>query len=337
MINQRVKISGIGHYLPPSIRSSSELEKLIAMHSPKVKIASGIVEAMTGIKTRRVASDNQYSSDMAALAALNLFKRYLIKPSEIDLLVFASASQDLAEPATGNIVQEMIGTSCPIFDIKNACNSFLNGLEVSEALIHCGKYKRVLVVTGETPSKCIKYSLIDREDLRLSFSGFTFGDGGAAVLLEQSDDNQGFTYDKFQTVSKYWEIGTLASGGTRHPRGDEHTYFRGDGSKIKDAFIELGPNLIRNALKRTETSFADYKKVFVHQVSVSYLHAFIEQTGFPIESVATTIENLGNLAAASMPIALSLAIENDELNSGDKIMFVGLAGGISLGVFCYQF
>src|SRR3989441_6542060 len=161
-------------------------------------------------------------------------------PAEVDLLIYASVSQDLVEPATANIVQEKVGTRCPVFDLKNACNSFLNALQVAEALIQNGTYRTILVTVGELPSRCIKWSLRDREDLRLSFPGYTLGDAGAAALLQPSDNGRGIYYRNFKTASRFWDLGVIPGGGTMHPRGDEWTYIQGDGTRLKDAFFEVG-------------------------------------------------------------------------------------------------
>jgi 3-oxoacyl-[acyl-carrier-protein] synthase III len=332
-----VRIKGIASVLPPRVVSSREVEETIASHSADVKIPRNIVQLMTGIKTRHYVEDNVNTSDLAAEAARRVLGKTGTAFSEVDLLIFASAGQDLVEPATSHIIQDKIGTNAAVLDIKNACNSFLNGVQVAEALILAGQSRCALVVTGETPSKCIKWKVADRQDLRLSFPGYTFGDAGAAALLEVTQEGQGIFYRNFCAISKHWSIGTLAGGGSMHPRGDEHTYFRGEGTALKDAFMEAGPNFLYQALQATNTTFDSYARILVHQVTIPFLHLFLKVTGIPAGKVVLTLPRYGNMAAATLPFGFDLAESNGEIRRGDRVLFIGLAGGISLGIVAFQY
>jgi 3-oxoacyl-(acyl-carrier-protein) synthase III len=333
-----VKITATGSFIPKKRMSTEELEAFLVEKNKHIRFIPGTIDSLTGIKYRRYADDGIYASDLAAAACKDLFQKNSVEPDAVDMLIFASATQDLIEPATANIVQEKIGTHCPVFDVKNACNSFLNGVQVAEALIMSGQYKNVLIAVGETPSRSIKWNLDDKADFKKRFAGFTFGDAGAAVLLTGSESGagQGVFFRKFQTLSRYWAAGTLASGGSVHPRGDEHTYFSGDGGELKDAFLDMGPELIHEALDTTHTTYEDYKKILVHQVSVPFLKTFIKISGAPEEKIVATLPDNGNMAAASMPVGLDHCLDTGELEPGDKVMFVGLAGGISIGVILAQ-
>jgi acyl-CoA:acyl-CoA alkyltransferase len=251
---------------------------------------------------------------------------------DVDLLIYASAGQDLTEPATANIVQEKAGTCAPVFDVKNACNSFLNGLELAESLIASGAYKRILVTVGETPSRAIKWHTRDRQDLRLSFPGYTLGDAGAAALVVPSVDDRGIFFRSFTTVSRYWDVATVPGGGSMHPRGDEYTYISGDASQLRDAFAELGPVVIQRALEATQTTFDDFSRILVHQVSLPFLNAFVRATSVPMDKIEITIPSLGNMAAASLPVAFVQAAARGAIGPGDNVMWIGLAGGISVAV-----
>ncbi|GAA2813825.1 hypothetical protein GCM10020219_102630 [Nonomuraea dietziae] len=229
----------IATYLPGHTRTSAEVEELIeGFRAPR-----GLIERLTGIAARHVAADDQQASDLAAEAARRL-------DHDVDLLVFASASQDMVEPATAHIVAAKLGLSCPVFDVKNACNSLLNGVQVAEALIRTGTHRRVLVCTGEVPSRAIRWQVSDREQFVDSFAGYTLSDAGAAVLVA-ADRRRGIFYRDFSAQSTAWAIGTLPGGGSAHPRDPEYSYFRGDGRRLKEAFEKVGPDLFLNALKRT--------------------------------------------------------------------------------------
>jgi 3-oxoacyl-(acyl-carrier-protein) synthase III len=329
-------LRGVSVYLPQAIRTSDEVEARIRLASPGVLFPPNIVRRITGIDSRRVAADAEQTSDLAAAAARESLLRAELAPAEVDVLIFAAASQDLAEPATANLVQEKVGTSCPVFDIKNACNSFLCGLQVAEALIATGIHRSVLVATGEIPSRGVKWRVADIEDLRLSFAGYTFGDAGAACVVSAAAGRRGIFYRKFRTVSRYWDIGTMPGGGSMHPRGDEWTYFRGDGARLGEAFASVGPGILEDALRATGTTIDDYARVLVHQVTIPFLRLFCKKTGVPMSKLVLTLPDLGNLAAASMPAQLAVATARGDVRPGDLVAWVGLAGGISIGVLLME-
>src|SRR5262249_1963300 len=158
------------------------------------------------------------------------------------------------------------------------CNSFINAVQVAEALILAGQHRKVLVATGEVLSLGIKWSVADRTDLRLSFPGYTFGDAGAAALLEESTDGSGIFYRRFMAASSHWAGGTFPGGGTMNPRGEEHSYFRGDGALLKDVFLDVGPAFLQTALRESGTCLDDFALICVHQVSTPFLDILLRVT-----------------------------------------------------------
>jgi 3-oxoacyl-[acyl-carrier-protein] synthase-3 len=334
---RRARVAGVASYLPATRRSSIEVEDMIAASNPDLAFPQGIVETMTGVRSRCVADEGINASDLAAAAARTVLDESGTRPKDVDHLIFASASQDMVEPATANMVQELVGTTCPVFDVKNACNSFLSGIQVAEALIKSGAASRVLVTSGETPSRCIKWSVRDRDDFKFSFPGYTLGDAGAAALLVASDDERGIFHRSFQTVSRHWQACTIPGGGSAHPRGDEFSYFRSDGTALRDAFAENGTGILERALVDTRTCFADYRRILVHQVAMPYLRAFLEATGVPKEKVEVTLPELGNIASTTLPVGFAQSLSHDGIQPGDNVMWIGLASGISLGVICMTY
>jgi len=330
------RLRGAAVYLPAAVLTSEELEARVRAQSPGVNIPWHAVRRISGVKSRHIAAADEQTSDLAAAAARVSLARADVDRKDVDALIFAAASQDLTEPATANIVQEKLGTSCPVFDIKNACNSFLCGLQVAESLIASGQYRNVLVASGEIPSRGIKWSVRDFDDFRLSFAGYTLGDAGAAALVSGTDDHRGIFYRKFQTESRYWNIGTVPGGGSMHPRGDEWTYFVGDGTRIGAAVASIGPGIFHDALRTTGTTINDYARILVHQVTMPFLKDFCATTGVPMSKLVVTLPTLGNMASASMPVQLALAEARGEVRSGDLVAWVGMASGISLGVMLME-
>jgi 3-oxoacyl-[acyl-carrier-protein] synthase-3 len=327
----RVGITGVATYLPDRALTSAEVESRIARASDGFRPLPGIVRRMTGIETRHEAADGQQGSDLAAEAARRLLAGTGTDPADVDLLIYGSATQDLVEPATAHILSAKLGTRCPVFDVKNACNSWLNAIQAGEALVRTGQYGRVLVCTGEMPSRAIRWKIGDFRQFVASFPGYTLSDGGAAVFLEPVATG-GIFYRAFTADSTRWDVGTLPGGGTMHPRDPEYGYFTGDGRRLKDAFTALGSGLLDKALADTGLAWDDFAAVCVHQVAMSYLEATIRVAGIPAESVVVTLPAHGNLASATLPFQLATAIEDGRCGPGDRVALIGLAGGVSLGV-----
>lgn len=325
-------ITGIARYIPEKYQETSEIEKLIRKGSPGVNVPEGIIEILTNIKGRPVAKENEYPSILASKASMKALQKAGMKPKELDLIIFASAGQDLIEPATANIVQQQLGAICPVFDIKNACNSFLNGLEVARSLIVAGQYKKILIATGETPSKISRYHFENREDFKNGFIGLTLGDAGAAVILEAKDQGEGIYFSSFMTKGENWNLATLPGGGGRHPFGDDYIRFVGDGTKLKNKFIEVNKSFLDQAFISTNQNFEDFSKIFIHQVSYPFLSETIDKIGAPKDKVYVTVRDYGNLVSASIPSAIALAIEKREVKKQDNILILGLASGISVGI-----
>ena len=324
------KIRAVSYYLPERVVASTEIEDILRQKNSGIRIQIGIIESTTGIATRRFSRDDQYNSHLAAQAARQVLETTTVRPEEIDLLIFAAAGQDLLEPATAHIVQQMLGTYCSVFDVKNACNSFVNALQVADAFIAAGQYKKILIATGETPSKSIKWDLKDRNDFKKSFAGYTLGDAGAAALIEKADADSGILSYMGTADSAQWEAGSLPGGGSRHPRGDEYSYFQGDGAALKEAFEKIGPDFLREFLNTQQVTADQIATVFIHQVSVPYLDSFTNAFGLDPAKICKTIDTHGNVAAATIPLGMCLYQEKNLLKTGDLILVVGLAGGISL-------
>ena len=222
----KARITGVATYLPEQTLSSAEVERRIEGYVPY----GGVIERLTGIRLRHVARDDQQASDLAVEAARRL------DHGGVDLLVFASASQDMVEPATAHIVAAKLGALCPVFDVKNACNSMLNGIQVAEALILTGAHRKVLVCSGEIPSRAIRWQVRDRAQFVDAFAGYTLSDAGAAVLVDRRPRARHLLPRLRGRLHGAWAIGTLPGGGSTHPRDPEYSYFRGDGRRLKDAF-----------------------------------------------------------------------------------------------------
>jgi acyl-CoA:acyl-CoA alkyltransferase len=329
---RQVGITGVGVSLPDQVLATEQLQDRIAAASD-ITLPPGLFGTMTGIETRRVARDDEYASTFAVRAARQALAAAGHTPADVDLLLFASASRDLVEPATAHIVQAELGGSAHAMDVTNACNSFLNGIDLARSMVLAGRAGRALVVTGETPTRVMRPKLDSMAQARSAFAGYTFGDGGAAVLIEPVQRG-GIVDIDTETRSEHWSVGGIFGGGSRHPRGEEHTYFHGDGHALRGVFERIGTDILHRVRLRTGWDWVDYERVLVHQVSVPYLERFIEVTGVPKEKLEVTVTELGNLASATLGV--QLARVDAELRPGDRVLAIGLGGGVSVMTMVWE-
>ncbi|WP_229073685.1 3-oxoacyl-ACP synthase III family protein [Actinoplanes sp. DH11] len=323
----RVGITGVGAHLPEHEVTTAELQHRVAARLPR-----GLFARLTGIERRRVAGAGEYASTLGLHAARTALKDAGLDPLEIDLLLFASATRDMVEPATAHIVQAALGSRAHALDVTNACNSFVNGIDLARSMILAGRARRALVVTGETPTRAMRLDA-GLAEARRSFAGYTFGDAGAAVVLEPVERGGILDIDT-ETHSEHWTAGGIPGGGSRHPRGDEHTYFAGDGHRLRGVFEKVGAGILDRVCGRTGLELEEYAKILVHQVTLPYLDRFVEVTGVPREKLEVTVSGLGNMASATLGV--QLARVHPGLATGDRVLLVGLGGGVSLMTMVWE-
>ncbi|MEU8621570.1 ketoacyl-ACP synthase III [Streptomyces sp. NPDC048623] len=329
---RRVGITSVASCLPEREVTSRELQEQITAASGQ-RLPARMLERVTGIVTRRAAAADEFASTLAVRAARTAIERASLTPYDVDLLVFASATRDVVEPATAHIVQAELGSRAHALDVTNACNSFVNGIDTARAMILAGRARRALVVTGETPSRAVRYAPSGSEQLRDGFAGYTFGDAGAAVVLE-AVERGGIGDVDTETHSGHWSVGGIFGGGSRHPRGDEHTYFQGDGGQLREVFEKVGTSVLDRMRQRTGLGWSDFRYVLVHQVTVPYLDRFVELTGVPRDRLVVTVPELGNMASATLGVQLDRV--HERLRPGDRVLFVGLGGGVSIMTMVWE-
>lgn len=329
------RITSVATYTPKNKILISDIEKRILEESTASNLPVSFIRRLTGVESVYHRSEGEDASDLAVSAAKKALGHAGLKPSNIDLVIFASASQDLIEPATAHIVSSKLGsTNAAVMDVKNACNSFLNAIQVADAFIATGQYERVLIASGETPSMATRWNNKTKDQFTRSFAGFSMSDAGAAMVISR-DSVKGIHKVRFAANSDKWSVGTLKMGGSMAPRDIEATYFDMDGSKLYEAFLALGPEILNSTLLETNRTWDDMEFIAMHQISHPYLTSICETLGLPEEKVIPTIKDYGNVASVSLPLQLEVAMETGRVGLGDDFAFVGFGGGIStgLGVF----
>ena len=332
------KILSIATELGPVKTEMSDVLKKVAEASLPAKMPTGYIPRLTGVETVYRRTEGQNTSDFAAMAGRKALDRAGLKIGDIDLLIFSSASQDLIEPATSHIVSSLLGADgVPVMDVKNACNSFLNGMQVANALIKIGQYKTVLIVSGETPSMAIRWASQDKDQFLRSFAGFTMSDAGAATVLSAADPSEeSIVAIEFRSDSNRWDVGTLGMGGSRSPRDIETTYFDMDGRKLANAFMALGPGILNETLEANGLTWDDFKAIGMHQVAAPYIDDICRVLQVPTERVIKTVADYGNMTSATMALQIELGMESGVIGKGDLFAYIGLAGGISTGLGIFR-
>jgi len=319
--------------VPPNVETEAELVAAIRRAAPGVTVPPRTFTRMYGLHSRVVAPPSCYPSDLAASAAAKALDAAGWEAGELDLLLFAAVSEDVEEPATAHVVAEKIGARCPVFDLKNACNSVLNALQVADALIRTDpRYRRVLVACGETLSRHTRHTIRGREELLDALASYSVADLGTAVLLEAST-TPGIIASRFSANSTAWRAATLPNVYVQQSMGHDVV---GEGVvRSRDLMLGFDARMAGEAVelwKELDLSPADMALVCVHQPSVEFTGQVCAAVGLPADKVISTVPRYGNVGAATLPLQLHLAEQAGRLRRGDLVALMGVASGVSAGL-----
>ncbi|MBT2384320.1 3-oxoacyl-ACP synthase [Streptomyces sp. ISL-11] len=333
---RRARLVSTAVHLPPQYRTMEQARAAIAAAKSPFVPPPGLLEDITGVRGVHVKSGDEQASDLAVAAAAKALDMAGAGVGELDLLLFASSGQDLVEPATAHIVAAKLGAFCPVFDVKNACNSVLNALETAAAFIETGRHRTVLIACGETATLTARWHVPDYETFMRHLPGYTVSDAGAALLLTAGPagpDDPGVLHTVFAADSSAWEACTVAAGGSMHPRSthDDHVCLRLN----EDQLSEAGRHMASFVVEYATDEMALVRRsafVAVHQISMPQFHEARALLGLPESRFLATVDRYGNAASASLPLQLALAQQADRVMPGDLVALVGLASGFSIGL-----
>ncbi len=327
-IMKNIIIKDIDIYLPKRAVSNQDVQKMT--EDGGLKISAKLLEMSMGSDIRYYANKDEQVSDMAVNAAKKILER---NPDlKIDLLIFAAASGDLIEPATVNIVQSKLGITCAAFDLKNACNSVVNAIQVASALMMQNVYKNVLIVSGEKPSDSIRYHGLNKKNVKSHFASFSFGDAGVALLLGQTTDDKGIIFQRQLSLGKHWNLCQIPGGGSMFPADSSKLFFSGDTFGLKNIFGKIVPDFVQECLHEAQMSMDEIKLICTHQVSKSTYQSLAKGVKVSLDKIVQTFHLYGNTAASSVPIAFHHALKSKMAKAGDTVMLLGLAAGVNLSV-----
>lgn len=329
------KIIGAGHAIPDKVITSEELEKM--MDFDKFNIRKGMSKLLSGVAERRFAEDDENSSDYAVRAAKMALKNSNTEPEEIDLILFCSITSDFLEPATAMKVQDELGCiNANCFDIKNACNAFLTGINIANMYIETGRAKKVLITSGEVLSRYLRMKYNSPEEVANANATFSIGDGGGAIILEGREvkSDEDIMKIEFKTVPDYWDDGILWGGGTAYAHNPEMAYFQNETKEMMKTNFNGAMKYYEKIFIKMGINISEVSLFIPHQITKYFTVKTTEILGLPKDKVVDQISKLGNNGCSAIPMAISRAIESGEIQIGSnkKIVLLGFGNGISMAV-----
>jgi 3-oxoacyl-[acyl-carrier-protein] synthase-3 len=318
------RITGTGGYLPEKVLTNFDMEKMVDTSD------QWIVER-TGIQKRHIAGEDEYTCDLAEKAALKALDMAGVKPREIDLIIVATTTPDQVFPSTACLLQARLGVRGPAaFDVQAVCTGFIYALSVADKFIQTGVAKRALVVGAETVSRILDWS--DRN------TSVLFGDGAGAVVVEASRE-PGIISTHLHADGTYEHL-------LRVPTGISRGY---DMMRQGKAFIEMKGNevfkvavttlgrIVDETLSANGMKKSDIDWLIPHQANIRIINATARKLQTPMDRVVVTVDDHGNTSAASVPLALDVAVRDGRIKRGEVILMEAFGGGFTWGSILAKF
>ena len=323
-MNRYAEITGTGSYLPETVLTNFDLEKMVETSDEWIRQRTGIVE-------RRIAEDNIATSDLSVHAARLAIKRAQIDPLDIQMILVATVTPDTFFPSTACYVQKGIGAkNASAMDISAACAGFLYGLDLANGLIVSGQYDTILVVGAEVFNNIVDWN--DRNTCVL------FGDGAGAAVVQATDEQKGIIESYIGSDGDYADIDLLGipAGGSRMPvttdaLDNNLNKIQMNGREVFKLGVRLMPEAAGRVLKRANISVDEVDLLIPHQANLRIIEAVGHRLGVPREKVYVNVDKYGNTSAATVIIALDEAIREGRAKPDDLILLVTFGAGLTWG------
>ncbi len=317
-------LKSIGAYAPKRVLTNQELEKM-------VDTTDEWITKRTGIKQRRIANENENTSDLGVEAAKIALKRANLKTSQIDAVICATLSPDyLTMPSTAAIISHKLGIHGKMaFDISAACSGFVYLLSVAKAFVESGMYKNVLVIGAEKTSAFVDFN--DRGTCIL------FGDGGGAAVIGSCEDKNLSILDVHcASDGKHGELLMTPGCGSKNPCSQEVleqglNFMKMSGNEVFKVAVKTLTKDVIDILKHNNLSADDIDHFIPHQANHRIIEAVRAKLNFPEEKTVYTVHKYGNTSAASIPMAINDAYEEGRIKKGDLMLLDTFGGGFTWG------
>jgi len=320
-----ITVKGTGHYVPDQILTNADLEKM-------VETSDEWITTRTGIKERHIAGKDVATSDLATQAAIRALEMAQVKPTELDLIIVASVTPDKFFPNTAALVQSKLGAGpCACFDLEAACSGLLYSIEVAHGMMTAyPKYKKALIIGAEKLSSIVDWT--DRGTCVL------FGDGAAALVLENTPETSGDFYiaGKIAADGNYGDILHLPAGGSAMPASHETVdaklhYIKMGGQETFKLAVTAMSTASKDILADSGIAPEQVSWVIPHQANHRIISAVASRLSIPNERVYSNIDRYGNTSSASIGICLDELNRAGKINRGDIILLTAFGGGLTWG------
>jgi 3-oxoacyl-[acyl-carrier-protein] synthase-3 len=321
-----VRILGSGSYVPELVVTNQDLQETHGFDP------EWIVNR-TGIHERRFALPHQATSDLCTQAAIRCLKSAGREPADVDLLVVATFTPDMAFPATANLIQDRLKLNCPAFDVQAACAGFVFALVIAAQFVATGNSKCALVIGGDCNSRVINPG--DQKSFPL------FGDGAGAVVLAPGEKDQGLVAYQLGSDGSGGDLLSRPACGSRIPPSSAALekglhYLTMDGRAVFKWAVRILADSALAVLAHANCQVPEIRWFIPHQANVRIIHAASDVLGFHRDAVYKNLERFGNTSAGSIPIALDELYRDGAIQRGDLILTSGFGAGLNWGTALWR-
>ncbi len=323
---QHSRITGTGSHLPPQRVANAELAARLAADG--VQTSDDWIVERTGIRARHFVEPGVLTSDIAVHAARQALEAAGRTPAEIDLVVLATSTPDMVFPSTACIVQRKLGISGgAAFDVQAVCTGFVYALALADSMIRTGLATRALVIGAEIFSRILDFK--DRTTCVL------FGDGAGAVVLEASD-TPGVLASELHADGRHVDI-LCVPGQVDGGRVTGDPFVRMDGQAVFKLAVGVLDSVSRSVLAKAGRTAAQIDWMVPHQANIRIMHSAARRLGVAAERLVVTVDEHGNTSAASIPLALDVAVRGGRIRRGQSVLLQGVGGGFTWGAVLLDF
>ncbi|HEY8498017.1 MAG TPA: beta-ketoacyl-ACP synthase III [Limnochordales bacterium] len=316
----RVGIWGTGSAVPERVLTNFDLERM-------VETSDEWIRTRTGIRERRICGEATATSDLAVEAARRAMEAAGVGPDEVDLVVVATVTPDMAFPSTANLVQDRLGLKgAAAFDLAAACSGFLYAMDVAASAVHAGRARRALVIGADCLSKITDYT--DRSTCVL------FGDGAGAVVLGPVREGYGILASQLGSDGSLGHLLYLPAGGSRRPASERTVaerlhYIKMSGNEVFKIAVRTMGDAAEAVLRQAGLGVEQVRYLIPHQANIRIIEAAARRLGMPEERVVVNIDRYGNTSSASIGLALDETVRAGRVADGDVLLMVAFGGGLT--------
>jgi 3-oxoacyl-[acyl-carrier-protein] synthase III len=319
------RIVGVGSALPERAVSNDALAAQLRERG--IETSDEWIVERTGIRQRHLADPGVTTSVLGARASRAALQAAGLRPDDIDLIVLATSTPDYVFPSSACLVQKELGIAgCPAFDVQAVCSGFVYGMAIADSMIRGGGASRALVIGAEVFSRILDWN--DRGTCVL------FGDGAGAVVLAR-DERPGVLAARLHADGRHEAI-LRTAGGVAHGEVTGHPFLTMDGQAVFKLAVNVLDEVARETVAAAGLQVGDIDWLIPHQANVRILAATGRKLGIPPERVVVTVDRHANTSAASVPLALDVAVRDGRIRAGHRVMLQGVGGGFTWGAVLVQ-